>query len=314
MRRINCLKNFICTILIFSGIAVYTGICFSQTGSDFPELKGPWLGQKPPGKTPELFAPGIISTKDGVEFSCTYTPDGNEFYFTRRQQGGTNHVYYTKIKNGRWTKPEIAPFTGGFWANEPSVSPDGKRIFFGSKRPRNDDNVPENGASIWYAERRGEYWKNPVYFGPGMMYVTASANGSIYYTDKSSGSYAKCYLAWKSYKNNKYSDQQTVIIPETGLYGPAHPYITPDESYLIYDKNGEFLIIFRKADGTWSKPVKFGKSVNTDVTENCAYVSPDGKYMFFSRFEEEKGTGNWKSNIYWVSAGIIEELKPDDLK
>jgi pimeloyl-ACP methyl ester carboxylesterase len=28
-----------------------------------PEVKGPYLGQKPPGMTPEVFAPGIVSTK-----------------------------------------------------------------------------------------------------------------------------------------------------------------------------------------------------------------------------------------------------------
>lgn len=29
---------------------------------DFPLLKGKYLGQKPPAMTPEIFAPGIIST------------------------------------------------------------------------------------------------------------------------------------------------------------------------------------------------------------------------------------------------------------
>ncbi len=28
----------------------------------FPNLTGPYLGKKPPGKTPEVFASGIIST------------------------------------------------------------------------------------------------------------------------------------------------------------------------------------------------------------------------------------------------------------
>ena len=33
-----------------------------QKTKDFPVLKGPYLGQKPPGMNPEIFAPGIIST------------------------------------------------------------------------------------------------------------------------------------------------------------------------------------------------------------------------------------------------------------
>ena len=30
---------------------------------NFPVLKGPYLGQKPPGLTPEIFAPEIISSE-----------------------------------------------------------------------------------------------------------------------------------------------------------------------------------------------------------------------------------------------------------
>ena len=42
-------------------------------------LTGPYLWQKLPGMTPEIFAPGIISTEKH-EFLCCFSPDGNEFY------------------------------------------------------------------------------------------------------------------------------------------------------------------------------------------------------------------------------------------
>ena len=50
--------------------------------ANFPELKGPYLGQKPPGMTPEIFAPGIISNPDIKEFSITFSPNGEELFFT----------------------------------------------------------------------------------------------------------------------------------------------------------------------------------------------------------------------------------------
>ncbi|HUU04349.1 MAG TPA: hypothetical protein VMZ49_00590 [Patescibacteria group bacterium] len=46
-------------------------------------LTGPYLGQKPPGMTPELFAPGIISLAGFVDFKGSFSPDGNEYYFYR---------------------------------------------------------------------------------------------------------------------------------------------------------------------------------------------------------------------------------------
>ena len=36
---------------------------------DFPKLTGSYLGQQPPGMTPEIFAPGLVSTEQGFEFA-----------------------------------------------------------------------------------------------------------------------------------------------------------------------------------------------------------------------------------------------------
>jgi tricorn protease-like protein len=74
-----------------------------------------------------------------------------------------------------------------------------------------------------------------------------------------------------------------------------------------------------------------GKSINTEVTEFCPSVSPDGKYLFFSSnrslfsnysrepitYEEKirilNSAKNGSNDIYWVDAKIIEELKPQDI-
>jgi len=59
--------------------------CYGQE-NNFPVLKGPYLGQNPPGMTPEVFAPNIIST-DKRELNSVFSPDGKEFYFTKRSDG-----------------------------------------------------------------------------------------------------------------------------------------------------------------------------------------------------------------------------------
>jgi Tol biopolymer transport system component len=51
-----------------------------------------------------------------------------------------------------------------------------------------------------------------------------------------------------------------------------------------------------------------GKPINTKVYEYCPMVSPDGKYLFFSRFFEGK------SDIYWVDSRIIDKYRPKELK
>ncbi|MBE0664240.1 MAG: hypothetical protein IH584_00350, partial [Candidatus Aminicenantes bacterium] len=58
------------------------GVGVQAQKSEFPKLSGPYLGQKPPGLTPKIFAPGIVSSKDNYEFKIAFTPDGKEIYFT----------------------------------------------------------------------------------------------------------------------------------------------------------------------------------------------------------------------------------------
>lgn len=69
-------------ILILIGILLFIIpqiICTAQQ-KDFPVFKGPYLGQKPPGTTPEIFAQEIISTK-ADEYALEISPSGNEILF-----------------------------------------------------------------------------------------------------------------------------------------------------------------------------------------------------------------------------------------
>ena len=70
----------------------------------WPRLKGPYLGQKPPGKVPEVFAPGIVSTKED-EYAFEMSPSGNEMLFTR----GRSLILITKNQNSILNKPTLAP-------------------------------------------------------------------------------------------------------------------------------------------------------------------------------------------------------------
>ena len=85
----------------------------------------------------ELFAPGVISTRD-YERDGAFTPDGKTFYFTKR----TMWPYFSAIcvshlRNGKWSEPEVASFSGQYGDATPFVSRDGNRLYFASRRPVN---------------------------------------------------------------------------------------------------------------------------------------------------------------------------------
>ena len=86
--------------------------------------------------------------------------------------------------------------------------------------------------------------------------------------------------------------------------------MAPDGSYLIFTSNrenghgrGDLWVVFRNPDGSWSDAVNMGPKINTSAYEYCAMLSPDGKYLFFTR--NEGGNGD----IYWVDASVIDEFR-----
>jgi nicotinamidase-related amidase len=273
----------------------------AQTG-----LQGPYLEQKPPGSRPEIFAPGIISSSKAWEFAVTFTPDGRELYFTRRRGGGQNTIMVSRWEKKGWTAPEEAAFAKGFPSNEPSITPDGRKLYFGCNRTRPGAERAEYG--IWVVERTAAGgWSEPRYHGPG-MYVSAARNGSLYMTDVTG-------IVSRS--------RPVIIYPRTGEgYGTPqmvgggvntpvvadHGFIAPDESYILFDSNhrpggqggeGDLYVCFRKADGSWGEAINLGDTINTPATNFCPSVSPDGRYIFFATYRD----------IYWVSAKILDNLK-----
>jgi hypothetical protein len=189
-----------------------------------------YFGQNPPGIEPVLFAPGIISTKKYFEISCTLTPDGKEFYFTRRggEFGDTNTILVAKLVNGTWTKPTVASFSGTHFDYEPHISPDGNKLYFGTDRPAPVDAEPGHGGNIWYVEREDDKWGNPVYHCSG-MFASITTDGTLYVTRGRDG------ISRREFKDGKYSKFVSLKNPINLPRADFHPFISPDESYMIFD-------------------------------------------------------------------------------
>ena len=117
------------TLILVCHFLLIVAVTINAQQNDFPKLTGPYLGQTPPGTTPEIFAKGIVST-DEHEFSCCFSPDGNECYFTRMQsEQRQNFIMLSTLIDSVWTEPSIAPFAGTF-TFEPFITPDNKRVYF----------------------------------------------------------------------------------------------------------------------------------------------------------------------------------------
>lgn len=290
-----------------SEILVKTG---AKTDEFIFEVKGDYFGQKPPGNEPEIFAPGIVSTMQGFEFAGVFTPDNKEFFFTQRGHGFGQRIRYLKVVDGKWIEPDFAPFTYDCFEFEPGISPDGEEIYYGSMRPLEGNEELNRSADIWKVTRK-EGWNNPKYIGGDMMYVNVSSNKTLYTTGRTEDFEG---IIKREYKNGQFGEFLNLGDSINFMPGTAHPYIAPDESYLIFDAqpeeygdNGALFISFKKSDGTWTTAKAFSEEINFGQVMT-SWVSHDQKYLFFHRTVDGYG------DIYWVDASIIEKLRKELLK
>lgn len=293
------INKLIKPIFIFSMIFIFGG-CARENNSSL------YLGQEPPKTTSKIFAPGIVSTEEHHEFSCTFSPDGKEFYFNRYMQ-----IMVCKWADGDWTAPEPVKFTGNYRAHEPYITHDNKYLYFGSMRPNPDFPEEEQPYGIWRVERTEQGWNNPRYMGLG-MYVTMTNNNIIYLTDIRGKGHYEQGIAKTTLINDHFGE---LIRQKGGVVNPAqdrrpgrHPFISPDESFIIFDsydkETGEkdkLFICFKESDGIWKNAIKLNDKINKGNYHFAAFISPDGKYLFYSS----------DGDIYWVSTSFIEELKTE---
>ena len=275
----------------------------SENGFDFPLLEGPYMGQKPPGLVAEPFAPGIIST-DGWELEGVFAPGMTEFYFTLDRGSYASEspanfqptVIGFRQENNIWTKYLEFPRQG-----EIAFSPDGSRMHMAEG----------------YKDRIGDGWSERKSLGPmfdredwGIMRLTASAKGTYVFDDYKNDDLIRI----STIKDGKRQEPVKMSPVINSGKMTAHPFIAPDESYLIWDSKREggyggsdLYISFRQEDGTWGPAINMGEGVNSPKWDAYASVTPDGKYMLFNRGIDDKGDN---VDIYWVDAKIIEALKP----
>ena len=86
------MKNY---AIKFLGLLTLVVLCACKTEKsrineeDSSTEESSYFGQKPPGLTPELFAPGLVSVNGRFESTISFSPDLKELYFDAKYDNKT---------------------------------------------------------------------------------------------------------------------------------------------------------------------------------------------------------------------------------
>lgn len=338
----NYLTNMILLIIIIGlGSTGFAGKI------DFPILEGQYLGQELPGSEPKLFAPDILSDGTGNR-DFTITSDGKEIYTTVHTSSFSYAtILITKMNDlGIWNKPEVVSFAKDprYIFIEPALSYDGKKLFFMSTMPKNEESSEPSDEDIWYVERNklGDEWSNPINIGTPVnsdgreFFPSLTKDNTIYFTRALKGEREENIYRCK-FVNGKYLEAEKLSKQVNIGTMRFNAFVASDESYIIVPALGmkdglggvDYYIVFRnEKDDTWQEPINMGSKINSATGQEWSLsVTPDNKYIFYMASKNPPKEFNPKQlsydffkdniskaqngnpDIYWIDSGIIDELK-----
>ncbi len=277
---------------------IFPLLASAQSYGPFLDSPDAYLGLTPPGDTPIPFAPGRFNDPGTILMDrIAISVDGKMICVEQ------NKVWYSlvdaKLKcltfdGQKWVGPTV--FGDHFFA--PTFNADGNSLLLHDDRA----NI------VLRSTKTNGTWSTPAVYleGDHELYDLILTNSGTYYAgstpsaeDLKEGITFSFTTVTGSGKNLHYKSLGRPL-NEPGFNGDF--YVAADESYMIVSaketQSGEceLFISFRKTDGTWTNPKSLGSKVNKKVAHRWGqFVSPDGKYLFYSY-----GTSAKDCVIVWV--------------
>ncbi len=265
-----------------------------------------------PISEPTVFAPGVISTSD---YECVpqFSPDGKTLYYVKSTPDANFWtIVFSRFENGKWSEPQVAPFSGQHSDADEFITADGERMFFISRRPVSPGISPNAAGKldIWVMHKTtGGDWSEPKNLGTPVnsegseFFPTLTKDGTLYFGSGRKGGKGGIDLYRSRLVNGKYQEPENLGDAINTTFDEFEPYIAPDESFLILmasgrpDGLGGFdLYISYNRSGQWTKAQNLGAPINSSADELSPKITPDGKYFFWASTRsaiDKPKTRNW---------------------
>jgi len=306
-------------LIFISFFLLIAAVPINAQNDEFPILTGPYLGQKTPGLKPEIFAPGIISKPDSRDLMHGFFDRGKLFILYRypidfKEDWTKQPLILMKQVKGKWMKPYESRLTGKPWFyNLESISENDKIVFAWTRNL--DGSGPSRELYLWSCIKTKEGWTEPVRFKAPIntgfeSWPSLSKDRTIYFFSQRPGGMGGFDIYFSRSEMGEYKEVQNLGCAVNTEYTEEDPFISPDESFLLFDSDRpggyggyDLYITWKGKEGVWTKPANLGATINSKYAESRAYVSPDGKYLFFT------SNRNGSMDTWWVDAKIFKKLK-----
>ena len=217
-------------------------------------------------------------------------------------------------EDGAWSDPRVVLADAEFSFNDPFLSPDEDRLYFISDMPL-DGVGPKKEHDIWYVEREGDSWSEPINAGPAInteheeYYVSFTRDGDLYFGSNAAappGRGRDFDLFVSRSVDGEFQPASRLTGEVNTEHYEADVFVSPDGSYLVFSSErpdglgrGDLYVSSRRGDGTWGPAVHLDAPINGPGHELCPFVTADGERFFYTS----------DGDINWVDASVIEAYR-----
>jgi hypothetical protein len=184
---------------------------------------------------------------------------------------------------------------------------------------------PLSKRNIYRCNRTAHGWTAPQTLGPPLssgakeLSCSIAANNSIYFgsTRKGEEPWGRSFIWAAPFVDNTWPRATYISLNHLQEGGAGGPGIAPDESFMVFTAlnlpggygHRDLYLTLRLPDGTWSKHRNLGPRINSSYIEHSPMISPDKKYLFFTRSDDwDPRIDSVNSDIYWVE---LKEYLPE---
>ncbi len=239
------------------------------------------------------------------------TADGKTLYFSSDRHDHIDlkenlDIYVSHLIDGQWSEAERIPepiSVEGYWDGHPSLTLDGRYMYFHSSRPGT-----YGSRDIWVAENINGVWQEPVNLGPNINSDAIDYNPSISVDGQS--------LMFASDRSGGHGNKDLYIARKIdGVWQPAEnmgPNINSnfDDSHPSFSYTGKYVFfasmrynrpydVYRseKINGAYQAPVNVGPPINTEKDNIPAFFLDCSDTLYISSIVDYGDKFNWDIGV-----------------
>jgi Tol biopolymer transport system component len=208
-----------------------------------------------------------------------------------------------------------------------TFAPDGSRLYFTSRRPVAGDHIEGERSRVWFSDRDGDDWADPVPLDSPINQlnvnggVSMARDGTLFVAGDFPGGTGRHDIYVLPLVDGSYPEFHPIPGRVNSENHEVAPFVDPDQRYLLYTVRNpdETTVVISRCDasGEWARGEAIPALAGRDAKFGA--VSPDGSALFFVTHQQVEGSNPkavWpldlfdgpaleaNADVYWLSADI----------